>query len=138
MIVSHGGQVFLIDFGGMETVSEDPKTGELSCLYGKVGIHTTGYSAPESIHEVSDLGDIYSLGCTACHLLLNRPHPVRQQTDVPILIKEIREKYDPDLADVIEACLMESPNSRREAIKNFGQNGRTTADMLRRHLSRTE
>src|SRR5581483_10388454 len=97
MVVSHGGQVFLIDFGGMETVSVDRATGEAHFLYDKQGISTQGYRAPEKPHEISDLSDIYSFGCMACHLLLDRPHPVRDQSVVPGLVDEIRSLYDGDL-----------------------------------------
>jgi serine/threonine protein kinase len=135
MIVSHGDQVFLIDFGGMETVAEDQNSGETYYLYGKSGIKTDGYSAPESSVQTSDLSDIYSLGCTACHLLLDRSQPVKRQSDVPMLISEIRTHYDSDLSSVIEACLQEDPDQRRVSIEVFNQRGRTVSEMLRRHLS---
>lgn len=138
MIVSHGGQVFLIDFGGMETVAEDPQTGEIFYVYGKSGINTAGYSSPEVNYQITDMADIYSLGCTACHLLLNRSQPVKRQADVPTLVAEIRTQYDADLADVVEACLQETPDQRRDAITFFNQQGSTTSEMLRRHLRRIE
>jgi serine/threonine protein kinase len=136
IIVSSGGQLFLIDFGAMDTIAEDPNTRRSMSLYDKSGLFSQGYAAPEvlALQPASDLIDIFSFGCTACHLLLDRPYPVQKPGDIPALIREIEKQYDRLWAEAVAACLKEEPEGRRKAIDKFGQKGRTSADKLRNYL----
>jgi len=71
-LVQEDGTVFLVDFGIVRDLRDDPQT----TLLTPTTIGTPAFLAPEQIrdaHAVDPRADLYSLGCSLFYTLLGRP-----------------------------------------------------------------
>ena len=79
IMITHGGWVYVIDFGIALPTDGDPTR------YTRLGVGTTGYMAPEQILRSHDAraSDLYSLGCVLYLMLSGRePFDVNADRDV--------------------------------------------------------
>ncbi len=120
-------RVKVLDFG----LVKDARSVQLS-LEGKIS-GTPEYMAPEQAHgnELDGRADLYSLGCTAFHLLSGRP-VFREPSDVATLLAHQAEPppalssvsaapIPPELEALIARCLAKQPEFRPISAASLGR-----------------
>nr|MDQ2647205.1 protein kinase [Myxococcota bacterium] len=139
-------RVKVLDFG----LVKDTRSVQLSLEGGISG--TPDYMAPEQAHgkELDGRADLYSLGCTAFHLLAGRP-VFREPSDVATLLAHQAEPppslssvsaapIPPELEALIARCLAKQPEfrpisaaslGRALAAIRFGDDDRLTQEQIR-------
>jgi len=150
LFLCHDGEgierVKVLDFG----LVKDTRSVQLS-LEGKIS-GTPEYMSPEQAHggELDGRADLYSLGCTAFHLLSGRP-VFREPSDVatllahqvqpaPTLSSVMDAAIPPELEALIARCLAKQPEfrpvsaaslGRALAAIRFGDDQRVTPERIR-------
>jgi hypothetical protein len=131
LFLCHDGEgierVKVLDFG----LVKDTRSVQLS-LEGKIS-GTPEYMAPEQAHggELDGRADLYSLGCTAFHLLAGRP-VFREPSDVatllahqvqpaPALSSVMDAAIPPELEALIARCLAKQPEFRPVSAASLGR-----------------
>ncbi|MFK7742492.1 MAG: protein kinase [Planctomycetota bacterium] len=143
VLVDDDDRVKVIDFGiarhveaGRESRPDPTQAGAF--------LGTPNYMAPEQLQgDLQKIGtrtDVYALGVVLFELLAGRlPHDVAEQPVAEIarivceqpavLLRRVRRNVDPDLEQIVAACL------RREPSERYAQAGALAAD-LRRYLAK--
>jgi len=131
LFLCHEGDGFervkVLDFG----LVKDTRSVQLS-MEGKIS-GTPEYMAPEQAHggELDGRADLYSLGCTAFHLLAGRP-VFREPSDVatllahqvqppPALSSVTDARVPPELEALILRCLAKQPEFRPVSAASLGR-----------------
>ncbi|GAA4551846.1 serine/threonine protein kinase [Amycolatopsis samaneae] len=132
IMLTHGGRVYVIDFGIALPTDGDPTR------YTRLGVGTTGYRAPEQILRSRDVAasDLYSLGCVL-YLMLSGREPF----DTSAGMDTVEDQHLNDTPDRLTGCVRDLPAELDELVlglleKDFSD--RPTCDdvidVLTRHL----
>lgn len=108
-LVSSSGSLKLLDLGLArveQQIAEYEQSAHLTMTQPEQMMGTLGYMAPEQAedaHNASAAADLYSLGCTLCQMVTERP-PFTVKTAMQALIAH-REKPPPDLSSHLPPAL---------------------------------
>ncbi|MEZ4461404.1 MAG: protein kinase [bacterium] len=122
VLVSHDGEVKLVDFGVAKAAERHTKT-QSGVVKGKLS-----YMAPEQIQqeELDARADLFAVGVVGYELLTLQAPFGRELTAVSAILhddppdpREFRPDLDPDLARVLLRALQKNPNDRFQSASEM-------------------
>ena len=128
IMLTPGGEVKVADFG-LARVADSPEAMALTQVGVTMG--TPLYMSPEQAEgkkEIDPRSDIYSLGCTAFHMLAGRV-PFDGETPIAVAVKHlntepeslesIRQDVPPELCRIVHRMMAKDPKNRQQSAREL-------------------
>jgi serine/threonine-protein kinase len=128
IMLTPSGEVKVADFG-LARIADSPEAMALTQVGVTMG--TPLYMSPEQAEgkkEIDPRSDIYSLGCTAFHMLTGRV-PFDGETPIAVAVKhlnsepesleEIRPDVPPELCAIVHRMLAKNPKNRHQSAREL-------------------